>query len=138
MFTRSSRAWVRLLSTGSARSAEVQTSVTLGGSGYVDYYGALEVSRDDTVEQFRLQYHKFAKQYHPDKTSEWDELKRQWAESKFKLISTAYNVLSCPQKRQHYDTFMDLYAIGNQSRMMHWMAIHRPPPGINSSNVISS
>jgi len=108
-----------------------------GNEAYVDYYAALEVSREDTVEQFRVQYLKFAKQLHPDKTRDFDELKRKWAESKFKLVSTAYNVLSDPCKRQHYDTFTDLYSIGNQSRMLHWMKIHRPPPELTSHSSFS-
>lgn len=63
-----------------------------------DYYAILGVSRDASQDEIKRAYRKLAHQYHPDKAGKEHE-------AKFKEVNEAYQVLSDPQKRQHYDQF---------------------------------
>ena len=74
---------------------------------YKDYYETLGVKRDATDAEIKSAYRKLARKYHPDvnKTKE--------AESKFKDINEAYEVLGDKQKRQRYDS---LGAIGKADK----------------------
>lgn len=64
-----------------------------------DYYDLLEVPKTATAEEIKKAYRKKALQWHPDRN------KTQEAESKFKEINQAYEVLSDEQKRKTYDQF---------------------------------
>ena len=63
-----------------------------------DYYDVLGVAKNATESQLKSAYRKLAMQYHPDK-NKGDKT----AESKFKSISEAYDILKDPQKRAAYD-----------------------------------
>src|SRR5512138_2422347 len=65
---------------------------------YKDYYKILGVERNASEDDIRKAYRKLAMQYHPDRNPNNKE-----AEEKFKEINEAYQVLSDPQKRTHYD-----------------------------------
>jgi curved DNA-binding protein len=65
---------------------------------YKDYYKILGVDRKASDEDIRKAYRKLAKQYHPDYNPE-----NKQAEERFKEINEAYEVLSDPKKRSHYD-----------------------------------
>lgn len=65
-----------------------------------DYYEVLGVDRSADAATIKSAYRKLAVQYHPDKNPDNPE-----AEEKFKEASTAYAVLSDPQKRARYDQF---------------------------------
>ncbi|MEI6728070.1 MAG: molecular chaperone DnaJ [bacterium] len=65
-----------------------------------DYYSILGVNRDATTDDIKKAYRKLAHQYHPDKNPGNNE-----AESKFKEINNAYQVLGDDQKRSQYDRF---------------------------------
>lgn len=65
-----------------------------------DYYQILGVDKGASAEQLKKAYYKLAKEYHPDRKP-GDKA----AEKKFKEISSAYDVLSDPQKRAAYDQF---------------------------------
>ncbi|XP_010272209.1 PREDICTED: dnaJ homolog subfamily B member 1-like [Nelumbo nucifera] len=67
----------------------------------VDYYNILKVNRNAGEEELKKAYKRLAMKWHPDK----NPLNKQEAESKFKQITEAYDVLSDPQKRQIYDLF---------------------------------
>ncbi|NLA36848.1 MAG: J domain-containing protein, partial [Actinobacteria bacterium] len=67
-----------------------------------DHYEALGVSRTATAEEIKKAYRRLARQYHPD-TNPGDAA----AEAKFKEVAHAYEVLSDPDKRAHYDRFGD-------------------------------
>ncbi|MES2306054.1 MAG: molecular chaperone DnaJ [Gemmatimonadota bacterium] len=64
-----------------------------------DLYVMLEVSREATDDEIKKSYRRLAMVYHPDRNSAPD------AEAKFKDISEAYQILSDPDKRAHYDRF---------------------------------
>lgn len=66
---------------------------------YKDYYKILGISRDATQDQIKQAYRKVARKYHPDVSKETD------AETKFKEIGEAYEVLKDPEKRAAYDKF---------------------------------
>lgn len=63
-------------------------------------YDVLGVKKDATPEEIKKVYRKLALQYHPDRNPSDPD-----AESKFKDLSAAYEILSDPQKRQQYDTY---------------------------------
>lgn len=65
---------------------------------YKDYYKILGVDRNASEADIRKAYRKLAKQYHPD----YNPNNKQ-AEERFKEINEAYEVLSDPKKRAHYD-----------------------------------
>lgn len=65
-----------------------------------DYYDVLEVSKGASSEEIKKAYRKQAIKYHPDKNQGNPE-----AESRFKEISEAYEVLSDKQKREIYDRY---------------------------------
>jgi molecular chaperone DnaJ len=65
-----------------------------------DYYEILGVSKTATSDEIKKSYRSLAKQYHPDKNPDDKE-----AETKFKEINEAHEVLSDEQKRREYDTY---------------------------------
>src|SRR5437588_10548574 len=65
-----------------------------------DYYEVLGVSRSASGEELKRAYRKLALQYHPDRNPNDPQ-----AETRFKEINEAYEVLSDSSKRQRYDTF---------------------------------
>jgi len=71
-----------------------------------DYYNILGVSELASADEFKKAYRKLAKKYHPDANPNDKQ-----AETKFKEISEAYNVLSDPKKKQQYD-MMRKYGAG--------------------------
>lgn len=64
-----------------------------------DYYDVLGVDKDASTEDVKKAYRKLARQYHPDVNKAAD------AESKFKEVQEAYEVLNDDQKRASYDRF---------------------------------
>ncbi len=62
-----------------------------------DYYEVLGVDRDATDEELRKAFRKLAFKYHPDHNRD------DGAESKFKEVNEAYQVLSDSSKRSGYD-----------------------------------
>lgn len=68
----------------------------------MDLYEILEVESKATNSEIKKAYRKLALRYHPDKVSEEDRVD---AETKFKEISHAYEILIDEVKREEYDTY---------------------------------
>ncbi|MBP3951314.1 molecular chaperone DnaJ [Bacillus suaedae] len=64
-----------------------------------DYYEVLGVDQNASVDEVKKAYRKLARKYHPDVNKEAD------ATEKFKEVKDAYDTLSDPQKKSHYDQF---------------------------------
>ncbi len=65
-----------------------------------DYYEALGISRNSTLEEIKTAYRRLALKYHPDKNPG-----NKAAEETFKQLSEAYQVLADTEKRQLYDLY---------------------------------
>jgi len=64
-----------------------------------DLYSILGVPRDATADDVKKAFRKLAMEFHPDRNKEPD------AETRFKQINAAYEILSDPEKRSRYDRF---------------------------------
>ncbi|MCP2165174.1 molecular chaperone DnaJ [Goodfellowiella coeruleoviolacea] len=62
-----------------------------------DYYGTLGVQRDATPEEIKRAYRKLARKLHPDVNPDAE------AQQRFREVTTAYEVLSDPKRRQIVD-----------------------------------
>ncbi|MBU3701860.1 MAG: molecular chaperone DnaJ [Acidimicrobiia bacterium] len=67
-----------------------------------DHYDVLGVPRDAGSDDIRRAYRRRARELHPDVNPGDAE-----AEARFKEVALAYEVLSDPQRRQHYDMYGD-------------------------------
>ncbi len=64
-----------------------------------DYYEVLGIDKNASDQEIKSAYRKLARKYHPDVNKEAD------AESKFKEVREAYEMLSDANKRAQYDRF---------------------------------
>ena len=64
-----------------------------------DYYDVLGVAKNSSKDEIKKAFRGLARKYHPDVSEEPD------AETKFKEINEAYEILSDDNKRQRYDRF---------------------------------
>src|ERR1700731_1180495 len=72
-----------------------------------DYYKTLGVDKKASAEEIKKAYRKLARQYHPDRNPD-----DKGAESRFKDISQAHDVLGDPDKRKQYDSGSGAFASG--------------------------
>ena len=64
-----------------------------------DLYNILGIQKGASEQEIKRAYRRLAREYHPDVN------KTKGADEKFKEVSSAYDVLSDPQKRARYDQF---------------------------------
>jgi len=81
---------------------------------FKDYYKILDVPRDADADTIKKAYRRLARKYHPDRNKAAD------AESRFKEVGEAYEVLSDPGKRKRYDALGADWRGGQE---------FTPPPG---------
>ncbi|UOY00800.1 molecular chaperone DnaJ [Blastococcus sp. PRF04-17] len=74
-----------------------------------DYYAALGVPKDADAAAIKRAYRKLATELHPDKNPGNTE-----AETRFKEVSEAYDVLSDPKRRGEYDEARRLFGAGSR------------------------
>ena len=79
---------------------------------FKDYYETLGVARGASQEDVKRAYRRLARKYHPDVSKEGD------AESRFKEIGEAYEVLKDPEKRAAYDRFGKDWKHGQEFRRL--------------------
>jgi len=79
---------------------------------FKDYYTILNVPRKAEPSEIKSAYRKLARKYHPD----LNKNKKQ-AETKFKEVQEAYEVLSDPEHRRQYDGLGSGYSQGQEFRM---------------------
>ncbi len=80
---------------------------------FKDYYQTMGVSKSATPEDIKRAHRKLARKYHPDVSKEKD------AETRFKELAEAYDVLKDPEKRASYDRLGANYKAGQD---------FQPPP----------
>lgn len=91
---------------------------------FKDYYAALGVSESASPEDIKKAYRKLARKFHPDVSKEDD------ADTKFKDVGEAYEVLKDPEKRAEYDQLRKYGARPDGS--------FEPPPGWQSASGFGS
>src|SRR5690348_18023242 len=74
-----------------------------------DYYAALGVAKDADAATIKKAYRKLARDLHPDKNPGNTE-----AETRFKEVSEAYDVLSDEKRRAEYDEARRLFGSGGR------------------------
>lgn len=72
-----------------------------------DFYAVLGVAQDASEKDMTKAYRKLARQYHPDANPD-----NPSAETRFKEISAAYEVIGDPDKRKEYDEVRRLGRLG--------------------------
>jgi len=80
---------------------------------YKDYYKILGVARDASSDEIKKVYRRLARKYHPDVSKEPE------AETRFKEIGEAYEVLKDTEKRAAYDQLGSNWRAGQE---------FKPPP----------
>ncbi len=85
---------------------------------YKDYYKIMGLQKDASQDEIKRAYRKLARKYHPDVSKEAD------AETHFKEVGEAYEVLKDPEKRAAYDRLGSNWKAGQEG--------FQPPPGWNA------
>jgi curved DNA-binding protein len=76
---------------------------------YIDYFKTLGIPKTATEKEIKDAYRKLARKYHPDLNPDNKE-----AESKFKEINEANEVLSNPENRKKYDKYGENWKHGEE------------------------
>jgi DnaJ homolog subfamily C member 7 len=78
-----------------------------------DLYKILGVTRTADANELKKAYRKSALMYHPDKQSGKTDEEKEAANAKFKDVGEAYEILSDPEKRERYDSGVEIEDIDN-------------------------
>jgi curved DNA-binding protein len=94
----------------------------MAATNFRDYYAILGVSKNANADDIKKSYRRLARKYHPD-LNPGDKT----AESKFKEITEANEVLSDVDKRNQYDRFGQ-----------YWKQSEQQPPRTNTRQTVST
>lgn len=84
-----------------------------------DYYAVLGVKSDASAKEIKQAYRKLAQQYHPDKNA-GDSV----AESRFKEVNEAYEVLGDAETRKEYDHAREMgYFVGGPGGAQQYVRV---------------
>lgn len=90
-----------------------KAEVALKRSKRKDLYKILGVTQDATDAQIKTAYRKMALKWHPDRHTDKGEEEKKQAETTFKTIGEAYEVLSNPEKKARYDEGVEVEDLDN-------------------------
>ena len=76
----------------------------MGLNGFKDYFKILGISRNATDKEIKSAFRKLARKFHPDLHPHDDK-----AESKFKEINEAYEILSDQDKKKSYEQYLSYW-----------------------------
>ncbi|CAH0492879.1 unnamed protein product [Peronospora farinosa] len=85
-----------------------QTKLDIKKAKRKDYYKILNVAQNASEAEIKKSYKRMALKFHPDRHAGKSEEQKAEAEAAFKDVGEAYAVLSDTQKRQRYDSGVDL------------------------------
>ncbi len=77
-----------------------------------DYYKILGVDKNASADEIKRAFRKLALKHHPDRHSSAEPSVREEEEKVFKEVSSAYSILSDPDKKSRYDSGQDLEEMG--------------------------
>ena len=78
--------------------------ISMASDGFKDYFKILGISRNATDKEIKTAFRKLARKFHPD-LHPHDES----AESEFKEINEAYEILSDEDKKKSYEQFLNYW-----------------------------
>ena len=78
-----------------------------------DFYKILNVSRNATQNEIKKSYRKMALKFHPDRQNNKSDEEKEKAETLFKDVNLAYEVLSDETKKRKYDNGVDIEDLDN-------------------------
>lgn len=71
----------------------------------IDLYTVLGLTSTADDLKIKSTFYKLAKKYHPDGAEKLSDIQKDENEEKFKVVSSAYEVLRDKKKREQYDEF---------------------------------
>jgi DnaJ family protein C protein 9 len=86
------------------------------GKEKIDLYEILGITKDASAEEIKKAYRLKALKTHPDKGGDPEV---------FKSVSSAYSILSDPEKKKIYDTCGDIDEDGNSDDIKYWTNLWR-------------
>src|SRR5260221_7981753 len=91
---------------------------------FKDYYSTLGVAKTSTEKEIKQAFRKLARKHHPDVNPN-----DKSAESRFKELNEAYEVLGDPAKRKKYDELGSNWRMYEQAGAQGGAGLGPGPPG---------